>query len=234
MSRHQQFWDKEYKTGEHLTLSEDPAEDLEKFTRWLERNHEVITLSKDELVLDLGSGNGRNLIFLAENFPIRGIGYDISQVAVLQATKRAKEKNLSVEFIHRDISGNIDLPDESSTLVLDMMTSHYLDHTARKHLRDEVLRVLKPGGFYFLKSFLLEGDLHVKRLFSNFPGKEKHSYVHPRIGVEEHVLSLSEIDEMYEGKFWIQKLYKSHKHVSHGKAFRRRTVTLYLQKPFER
>lgn len=232
MSKHQQFWDKEYKTSEHLTLSEDPAEDLEKFVRWLDRNDEVIILSKDEQVLDLGSGNGRNLLYLVKNFPVTGIGYDISQIAVNKATARAKEEHLRATFTQRNIAGNIDLPDESCTLVLDMMTSHYLSKEERAHLHNEVLRVLKPGGFYFFKTFLLEGDLHVKRLFANFPGKEEHSYVHPRIGVEEHVMSLNEIEDSFDGKFWIQKLYKSHKHVSHGRAFRRRTVTLYLQKPF--
>jgi ubiquinone/menaquinone biosynthesis C-methylase UbiE len=233
MSKHQQFWDNEYKTSEHLSLSTEPAEDLEKFTRWLDRNHEVITLSDGETVLDLGSGNGRNIIYLAKNFPIKGVGYDISGTATKQATERARSEHIDVEFITRSIAGKIDLADESCTLVLDMMTSHYLNQSERLLLRDEVFRVLKPGGFYFLKSFLLEGDLHVKRLFNNFPGKEKNSYIHPKIGVEEHVLSLSEIEECYESVFWLKRLYKSHKHMTQGRAFRRRTVALYFQKPFQ-
>ena len=39
MSKHQQFWNKEYKTSKYLMLSDEPAEDLEKFCRFLERHY---------------------------------------------------------------------------------------------------------------------------------------------------------------------------------------------------
>ena len=71
MSKHKEFWDKEYKTGEHLALSDEPAEDLEKFTRWAERNFGRRFLNPLARVLDLGCGNGRNLICLAQNYGMR-------------------------------------------------------------------------------------------------------------------------------------------------------------------
>ena len=68
MSKHQQFWDREYKTSEYLMLSDEPAEDLEKFCRFLERNHGKKYLNVTTRVLDLGCGNGRNLIYLVQNY----------------------------------------------------------------------------------------------------------------------------------------------------------------------
>ena len=72
-------------------LSDEPAEDLEKFCRWLERNYGKRYLNVTTRALDLGSGNGRNLIYLAQNYGMRGIGYDISDEGV-KIAKRASEE----------------------------------------------------------------------------------------------------------------------------------------------
>ena len=77
MSKHQQFWNKEYRTGAHLQLSDEPAEDLMKFTRWVERQEGRRQLNVTGRVLDLGCGNGRNIIYLAQTYGVRGVGYDI-------------------------------------------------------------------------------------------------------------------------------------------------------------
>ena len=64
------FWEKEYKNKKKgiFTLSADPSEDLEKFTRWMERNFGRKFLNPLSSVLDIGCGNGRNLVFLVKNF----------------------------------------------------------------------------------------------------------------------------------------------------------------------
>ena len=67
MSKHKEFWNKEYKTSEHLTLSTAVSEDLEKFTRFLEREYKRESLNGYARVLDLGCGNDRNLIYIAES-----------------------------------------------------------------------------------------------------------------------------------------------------------------------
>ena len=144
MSKHAQFWNKEYKTSEHLRLSDEPAEDLEKFTRWAERNYGRRFLNPLARALDLGCGNGRNLIFLAQHFGVRGVGYDISSEAIKLAERASKE--LPITYAARPIEGAIDLPDNSVDIVLDMMTSHFLKEKEREELRTEILRVLKPGG----------------------------------------------------------------------------------------
>lgn len=231
MPNQQRFWDQEYKRPTHLSLSDEPADDLEKFTRWLARNDGEHVLYPKNTVLDLGSGNGRNLLYLAKEFRIKGIGYDLSEVAVTQA--KAKAEKLPLEFYKRSIVGDLGLPDRSVMLVLDMMTSHYLNQEERRILRDEIERVLEPGGFLFFKSFLAEGDLHAERLLREYPGKEPFTYIHPKIGVPEYVWTEERLREFFGGKFNIRKIYKSHKHLSHGRAFRRRTIVAYLEKPWE-
>jgi SAM-dependent methyltransferase len=231
MSNHQRFWDQEYKRPTHLSLSDDPADDLEKFTRWLERNDGQHVLYRGNTVLDLGCGNGRNLLYLAEQFGVKGIGYDLSETAISQA--KSKAGRLPLEFHKRTIAGDLGLPDRSAMLALDMMTSHYLNAEERRHLRNEIERVLEPGGFLFFKSFLAEGDLHTERLLREHPGKDPHTYIHPKIGVPEYVWTEDRLREFFGGPFHVRKIYKSHKHLSHGKAFRRRTIVAYLEKPWE-
>lgn len=223
------FWDQEYANdGGHLKLSDDAGEDLKKFTRWLERQTGRELLNPTASVLDMGCGNGRNLIFLAETFGVHGVGYDISAAAIKQAKAASTQHNLTFET--RSIAGDIPLPDESQTFVLDMMSSHFLNEKERIHMRNEVFRVLKPGGWLFMKTFLRDGDLHSRRLLKEFPTNEEGTYVHPVMGMKEHVFFESELVEFLEEKFVIHKIYRSHKHISHGKARKRRTISLYVEK----
>lgn len=223
------FWDSEYKDAEHLAISMNPSEDLEKFTRWLEREYGKAYLNITTTVLDLGSGNGRNLVWLAEQFGVTGVGYDVSSEAVRQANVHATTHNLKLSYEARSIAGPLTIPDASQTLVLDMMTSHFLTEAERLVLIDEIFRVLKPGGFLFYKTFLLDEDRNARRMIAEHPGKEKNTYIHPTIGVAEHVSTEEEIDSLYGDKFTIHKVYKSHRHI--GRNAKRRSIVVYLQKP---
>lgn len=222
------FWDSEYKNPTHLKLSTEPSEDLEKFTRWLIRQKRHDILGSEGKVLDVGCGNGRNLIYLSQTFGTTGVGYDISKTAVAQAVSASKGLTLSYEA--RSIAGNFTLADESQDLILDMMTSHFLNQTDRLTLRAETHRVLKPGGYLFMKTFLKDEDLHTKRLLQEFPGTEAGSYIHPVMGVAEYVYSEEELVQFLSEKFIIHKIYRSHKHAFRGQARKRRTITIYAEK----
>ncbi|MCU0678296.1 MAG: methyltransferase domain-containing protein [Candidatus Pacebacteria bacterium] len=225
------FWDNEYKNANHLKLSTDHSEDLEKFTRWIIREKREDVLTPPASVLDVGCGNGRNLIFLARQFGLPGIGYDISTAAVAQA--KAASAGLDLTYQARSIAGSLELPDNSQTLVLDMMTSHFLNEAERKFLRDEIFRVLRPGGFVFMKTFLADGDLHTRRLLKDAPAKEENTYIHPVIGVPEYVYSEEVLTDFLAEKFIIHKVYRSHKHVLKGRARKRRTVSIYAEKDWK-
>lgn len=230
--KNQTFWNKEYRNkggrNSHLALSTNPSEDLEKFTRWLQRKSGNEFLNPLARALDLGCGNGRNLIFLAQNFGIKGIGYDISGEAISQAKKLSKD--LPIEYEIRSIAGEISLPDNSENFVLDMMTSHFLNQKERENLQDEIARVLKPGGWLFFKTFLLDEDKNAKRMLEENPAPEAGSYIHPEIGVAEHVSTQEEIVNNLSKNFTIHKILKSHRHLLRGHAAKRRSISVYAQK----
>ncbi|MDO8523896.1 MAG: class I SAM-dependent methyltransferase [bacterium] len=229
MKNRKDFWEKEYKTGSHLALSDEPAEDLIKFTRWLQRNYGRRFLNVTAQALDVGCGNGRNLIFLAKEFGMRGVGYDISKTAIEQAKKNAE--GLPLEFSIRSLSELIPLQGESVTLALDMMSSHVLTRAKREELRGEISRVLKSEGWLFFKSFLLDEDAHAKRLLKENPAEEEGMYIHPEIGVPEYVWTEEELRRFFEPYFAIHRIEKSHKHLhADGSPWKRRTISAYLEK----
>jgi len=223
------FWDSEYTNASHLKLSTEASEDLEKFTRWFARQKDTTQiLTPSNSILDVGCGNGRNLIYLAQNYGTKGVGYDISTAAIAQAVTASKD--LSLSYTARTIAGPLELNDDSQSLVLDMMASHFLNEEERRFLRDEIYRVLMPGGFLFIKTFLADGDLHTRRLLKDHPSPETGTYIHPVIGVPEHAYQEEELVDFLSEKFVIHKIYRSHKHVLRGKARKRRTISIYVEK----
>lgn len=229
MSKHSDFWDKEYKTSEHLTLSSAPSEDLEKFVRFLERHYKREYLNPYARVLDLGCGNGRNLIYLAEYYAMPGLGIDVSSVAIEAAIRESKD--LPINYEVGSISDPLPVEDGSASIVLDMMTSHFLRKAEREALRAEILRVLKPGGWLFFKSFLADEDIHTRRLLRENPADEEGAYIHPKLGVYEYAWTEETVREFFAGDFEIHKFHKSHRHIlKKGKPGKRRTFSAYLQK----
>jgi SAM-dependent methyltransferase len=224
------FWDQEYTNPEHLKLSDKESQDLAKFTRWIIRRDRGDLLAPDAEVFDAGCGNGRNLIYLVSNFEMKGSGVDISSAAVAQA----KKASVGMDIKYHVGSAGDPLPasDSSQSLVLDMMTSHFLDQAGREQLRNEIFRTLKPGGYLFMKTFLKDKDLHTARLIKEKPGKEDGSYIHPVMGVAEYVYSEEELVKFLGEKFIVRKIYRSHKHAFKGRARKRRTISIYAEKDY--
>ncbi|USN87761.1 MAG: class I SAM-dependent methyltransferase [Candidatus Nomurabacteria bacterium] len=227
------FWDSEYSKPEHLKLSTKPSADLEKFTRWLDRRNRMDILGPEASVLDVGCGNGRNLIYLSQTFGCKGIGYDVSAAAISQAV--AASKGLPLSYKARSIAGALEIEPESQDLALDMMTSHFLNQAERLTLRDEIHRSLKPGGYLFMKTFLKDDDLHTRRLLKDHAATEEGTYIHPVMGVAEFVYSEEELLNFLSEKFIVHKIYRSHKHAFRGRARKRRTITVYAEKdPYQK
>lgn len=221
------FWDKEYKkNGAHFALSDNPSEDLVTFIRWLEKEHGLSYAGPRTTVLDLGCGNGRNLIYLARKFGVRGAGIDSSHEAIREA--RGKSAELPLVYKVRSVVHPLPVPDLSQSLVLLMMTLHFLTKNERANLYKEMARVLKPSGWLYLKTFLLEDDRHARRLLSEHPAEEAGSYVHPKFGGVEHVFTEDEIRADLALYFTVEKIAKSHRH--RGPRGKRRSMSVYARK----
>src|SRR3989338_400922 len=150
------------------------------------------------------------------------MGFDTSE----EALNQAKKASIGLPLVFRQHKAQELLPaeDGSQNLVLDMMVSHFLNKEGREKLRKEIVRVLKPDGWLFLKTFLLDEDRNAKQLLREHSGVEAGSYIHPTFGTTEYVLTEEEIMKELEGLFTIHASKKSHAHLLHGRAHKRRSI----------
>jgi ubiquinone/menaquinone biosynthesis C-methylase UbiE len=102
-------------------------------------------IAQGDNVLDLCSGFGSSLRFLAKKFGIRGYGLDISPYMVEQATRRTRAEGLEGQITYQQGSVyQVPWPDSSFDVVWGEDAWCYLD--SKEDLIKEAVRVLKPGG----------------------------------------------------------------------------------------
>ena len=120
---------------------------------------EAVDVRADERVLDVAAGNGNATLAAARRFAARDV--DRLRAALLdKGRERAEAEGLVVHFQDADVE---DLPfaDASFDVVLSTFGAMFApDHAAR---RDEMLRVLRPGGRIGLANWTPEG--FIGRLF---------------------------------------------------------------------
>lgn len=108
--------------------------------------HEVVAemlrlanVTKDDVVYDLGSGDGRIVIAAAQKFGARGVGVDINPTLVKQARENAEKAGVSnrVKFLEQDLFET----DISEATVVTL----YLLPEVNTRLRPKLLSQLRPG-----------------------------------------------------------------------------------------
>lgn len=114
-----------------------------------EANRFLVEVTRDlskGSALDIGMGEGRNSLFLAqEGWNVTGI--DISDEGVRQAKAQAKEKGLELEAIVVDV-GEFDFGEGK----WDLVTAMYMHGLIVPHA-DKIVRSLKPGGLLVIEGF---------------------------------------------------------------------------------
>ncbi len=108
-------------------------------------------------VLDIGAGEGKNSIFLAENgFNVTAI--DISRIAIEKISKLAEEKSLNIETEVADIK------DFNFSHNYDVIIANLIFHHLSK---DETLMIIKnikshtrSGGLNLINAITKEGDFY--------------------------------------------------------------------------
>jgi precorrin-6B methylase 2 len=108
----------------------------------VERMCKLAKIGKDDIVFDLGCGDGRMVITAVADFKAkRGVGIDLYQERVDESKEYAKEKKVDdkIEFRKGDILDPIkDLSDASVVMM-------YMGDDVNLRLRPIFLKTLKPG-----------------------------------------------------------------------------------------
>jgi precorrin-6B methylase 2 len=105
----------------------------------VERMLEMAKVTKDDFVIDLGSGDGRIPVTAARKYGVRALGVDLNPVRVREANENAKAAGVTdkVEFREQ----NLFQTDISKASVLTM----YLLSSVNLDLRPRILAELRPG-----------------------------------------------------------------------------------------
>jgi SAM-dependent methyltransferase len=107
------------------------------------------------VALDIGCGNGRNTIYLAQH-GFNAAGVDLSEQAVAWATERAQEQNTNVRFTCGSIFDNAPSL-RSQDFIYDSGCFHHIPPHRRSEYAELISRALRPGGHFGLVCFAPEG-----------------------------------------------------------------------------
>lgn len=124
---------------------------------------EWIKKLKGNRILDLGCGEGKDSIFFAKN------GYEVFSLDCSEKAIKSLEENVVrnnvQELVHPllyDISKNLKFEDEIFDIVFAHLSLHYFDDKITNKIFAEIRRVLKVGGFLFVRVKSTEDPLYGK------------------------------------------------------------------------
>jgi SAM-dependent methyltransferase len=131
-------------------------------------------------VLDLGCGTGENLVPLVKR-GAQAIAIDISPDLIQLARQRLESYGLSAE-VRAGSAYATGLPDQSVDVVFSMALLHHLD---LPRARQEIYRVLRPGGLFILREPIRFSRTmnSLRRLFPA-PKADISDYEHPMTRAE--------------------------------------------------
>ena len=211
------IWEKEYNNPQLVSLSMEPQSSLKEFLRTLRRTYKFDIENMN--VLDLGTGVGKNAIYLRELGAKKVIGIDISTKAIEIAVNRVKEITKTktesealwaenISFLVGSIGKKFPCEDGSIDLILDITSSNSLSESEREIYLNECARVLTKDGLMFIRALCKDGDSNAQHLLKAFPGKEKDTYIMPQTGIIERVWSKADFLEFYSKFFTVEYLDK--------------------------
>jgi ubiquinone/menaquinone biosynthesis C-methylase UbiE len=224
-------WENEYRNSKLLTKANEPQSDVVRFVKYLRKKHDMDI--NGLFMLDLGSGTGRNAYYFAE-LGARVLGIEISATAVRIAKERAAAAGLDklIEYRKQDMAAMIPCKDASVDIILDITSSNSLDEKSRSAYLKECFRVLKPGGFFFLKTLCKDGDQNAKNLLKMSPGKERDMYYMKELDLYERVFTREDLTKLYtEAGFTILELEKKTSYSSlNDRSYKRNFWICYMKK----
>ncbi len=136
-------WDKKWKGRE-----------LESANNFAKRVCVFLKDKKAKTVLDLGSGKGKDSIYFFRK------GYDVTALDFSEEALCGIKKCIpEIKCIKKDLS-EIDFKNNSFDVIYAHLSLHYFDDKNTKKLFENIFKILKPGGYFFVKCKSIDDALY--------------------------------------------------------------------------
>jgi len=135
-----EFWDQRYQTPDYI-FGTAPNVFLAS---------QVKRFRPKDRVLDVGCGEGRNSVWLAE-LGCEVVGLDVSPLALDKARRLAAERGVAVQYVQTDIRHWQWSPAQFDAVVCVFI--QFAEPEQRERLFDGFLTTLKPGGLLVLQGY---------------------------------------------------------------------------------
>lgn len=224
--RQRELWNAEYNGGNRFMSSWS----LEPSWAVIELKNafpDISVLQSNFVVLDLACGIGRNSIYLLNEWKnLRIIGIDFCRTALAKFYSLAKHQIDAgrIILLEQDLGVTLPIASSSVDLILDIYGSINLFHEGRVNLRNEMLRVLVPGGLVLVYATSKHSDF-VKEHKGIVQGHERDSVVFIN-GKFEKLYCIQELQSFYSDMMMLW----SRTHLSQRNGYSVQTLWALFQK----
>ena len=198
MNGNKQIWEKEWSSQSMKTIPghalNTPSDGIILFRGYLM----ALGIEPPNKIVDIGSGKGRNAIYLAkEGFAVYGIDYiNFAVEYAINRSKKEKVQNLT-HFVVADLTESWNFEDNYFDIAIDSLTTVGLEKKGREYCRDEMYRTLKPAGIALIRVVSTDDELE-KELMEKYPGPELNSSIWPETGKFQKNFTKKELLNFYK------------------------------------
>ena len=156
----------------------------------------IVQLLKDRrasTILDLGSGTGRHIVYLARNgFSLFGL--DNSSEGIEVTHQWLADEGLAADLQLQSMTEKLPYEDVFFDAVISVQVIHHTDRATIREVVQEITRVLKRGGFLFVTVPML------KNQGESFDQVEPNTFIPldgPEKGLPHHYFTPEELREVF-------------------------------------
>lgn len=198
-------WSHEYqRKGIPSSFRDDPTQVLADFISWYKEKG-----LNPGAAADIGCGKGRNSFYLAsQGFNV--IALDLLQENADFVNNESQNQHLPIQAYAQDASARWPIEDSSLDICVDVFCyKHIVEKDEQRRYRKELLRTLKPSGFYFI-SLASKKDGFYGPLLKNSPDKSRNMIVDPHSNIPSLLYTLEELILEFSDLFDVVKFVETH------------------------
>lgn len=212
MNQFMELWTREFQNkGLPSSFRETPSNSVIWFADFL--RHQALLPDK---LLDLGSGLGRNAIYLAKQ------GFTVSCLDILpENIARIQAANKEIEARVHDIATGLPYEEGTFAYAIDVFCfSHLTEKEAIQTYLQEIKRVLKKGGIYHLSLASTE-DGYYGPLLCESPRRSERIVVDPQTQISSILYQRKQVETLFTGFNLLEFYEKRNMSPMHGKLYAR-------------